>query len=120
NLNRGIAVPLRRALSHYMQPVKLQHGHRDLLAVLKEQPGHADLFCDNARAQHLSALLAYDCSLISTSTPAARSSFISASTVWGVGSTISSRRLCVRISNWSRDFLLTCGLRRTVNFSILF
>ena len=45
---------------------------------------------------------------------------MSASTVCGVGSTMSRRRLCVRISNWSRDFLFTCGPRRTVNFSILF
>src|SRR5579863_4213173 len=57
--------------------------------------------------------------LISTSTPAARSSFISASTVCGVGSTMSSTRLWVRISNCSRDFLSICGERLTVNFSIL-
>ena len=49
---------------------------------------------------------------------AARSSFISASTVCGVGSTISKRRLCVRISNCSRLFLSTCGERFTVNFSM--
>src|SRR5207245_8907514 len=52
--------------------------------------------------------------LISTSTPAGRSSFISASTVCWVGSRMSSRRLCVRISNCSRDFLSTCGDRSTV------
>src|SRR6185369_9322161 len=57
-------------------------------------------------------------SLISTSTPAARSSFMSASTVCGVGSTMSRRRLCVRISNCSRLFLSTCGERLTVNFSM--
>src|SRR5690606_21900680 len=57
-------------------------------------------------------------SLISTSTPAARSSFISASTVCGVGSTMSRRRLWVRISNCSRLFLSTCGERLTVNFSM--
>src|SRR3989454_9277552 len=51
--------------------------------------------------------------LISTSTPAGRSSFISASTVCCVGSRISSRRLWVRISNASRDFLSTCGERNT-------
>ena len=39
------------------------------------------------------------CSLISTSTPAGRSSFISASTVLSVGSTMSIRRWWVRISN---------------------
>src|SRR5689334_14374720 len=51
--------------------------------------------------------------LISTSTPAGRSSFISASTVCCVGSRMSSRRLWVRISNCSRDFLSTCGDRNT-------
>src|ERR1700744_1743826 len=40
-----------------------------------------------------------------------------ASTVCGVGSTMSRRRLCVRISNCSRLFLSTCGERLTVNFS---
>ncbi|VDY04781.1 protein of unknown function [Thiomonas sp. Bio17B3] len=39
------------------------------------------------------------CSLISTSTPAGRSSFIKASTVLSVGSTMSIRRKWVRISN---------------------
>src|SRR5262249_5445343 len=57
--------------------------------------------------------------LISTSTPADRSSFISASSVCCVGSRMSSRRLCVRISNCSRDFLSTCGDRSTVNLLIL-
>ena len=52
--------------------------------------------------------------LISTSTPAGRSSFISASTVCCVGSSMSNSRLCVRISNCSRDFLSTCGERNTV------
>jgi hypothetical protein len=32
---------------------------------------------------------------------------------------MSSTRLCVRISNCSRDFLSMCGERRTVNFSSL-
>src|SRR4029453_4519196 len=50
-------------------------------------------------------------SLISTSTPAGRSSFMSESTVCGVGSTMSSRRLWVRISNCSRSVLSTGGLR---------
>jgi hypothetical protein len=47
------------------------------------------------------------------------SSFISASTVCGVGFTMSSTRLWVRISNCSRDFLSTCGERLTVKRSIL-
>src|SRR6201987_6293075 len=51
--------------------------------------------------------------LISTSTPAGRSSFISAATVCCVGSRMSIRRLGVRISKASRDFLSTWGERRT-------
>src|SRR5207248_7809456 len=51
--------------------------------------------------------------LISTSTPADRSSFMRASSVCCVGSRMSSSRLCVRISNCSRDFLSTCGERST-------
>lgn len=47
------------------------------------------------------------CSAISTSTPAGKSRRISASTVLSVGSTMSIRRWCVRISNWSRDVLFT-------------
>src|SRR3989344_1621069 len=54
----------------------------------------------------------HHCSLISTSTPAGRSSFIRASTVLSVGSTMSIRRWWVRISNWSREVLLTWGERR--------
>jgi hypothetical protein len=56
--------------------------------------------------------------LISTSTPAGRSSFINASTVCGVGSKMSISRLCVLISNCSRDFLSTCGERSTVHLLI--
>ena len=37
-----------------------------------------------------------------------------ASTVLAVGSKMSMTRLCVRISNCSRDFLSMCGLRSTV------
>ena len=44
-------------------------------------------------------LLADHCNLISTSTPAGRSSFISWSTVLSVGSMMSISRRCVRISN---------------------
>src|SRR5574340_89582 len=56
--------------------------------------------------------------LISTSTPAGRSSFIRASTVLSVGSMMSIRRRCVRISNWSRELLLTWGERSTSKRSI--
>src|SRR5437763_826746 len=63
---------------------------------------------------HMVYLCSFPKALISTSTPAGRSSFISASTVCGVGSRMSSKRLCVRISNCSRDFLSTSGERSTV------
>src|SRR3989338_3820880 len=56
--------------------------------------------------------------LISTSTPADNSNFINASIVCCVGSTISKSLLWVRISNCSRDFLSTCGLRKTQYLSI--
>lgn len=56
------------------------------------------LFLPAAEVQLSSALINY-CNLISTSTPAGKSSFINASTVLSVGSTMSIRRTWVRISN---------------------
>ena len=44
---------------------------------------------------------------------AGKSSFMSAATVLSVGSTMSISRWCVRIPNWSRDVLFTCGERST-------
>jgi len=49
-----------------------------------------------------------------TSTPAGRSRFMSLSTVAAVGAVMSTRRECVRVSNCSRESLLTCGERRSV------
>lgn len=51
------------------------------------------------------------------STPAGSSRPFRASTVLPVGSTMSKTRLCVRISNCSRDFLSMLGERRTVKIS---
>ena len=48
------------------------------------------------------------------STPDAKSNFIRASTVWGVGSNISINLLCVLVSNCSLLFLSICGDRNTV------
>lgn len=56
---------------------------------------------------------AFHYSFISTSTPADKSRRIKASIVCGVGSSISRSLLWVRISNCSRDFLSTWGLRNT-------
>src|SRR5699024_6148468 len=52
-------------------------------------------------------------SLISMLTSSARSSRMSESTAFGVGSTMSIRRLCVRISKCSRLSLYLCGERMT-------
>src|SRR5262249_37047500 len=71
------------------------------------------------RSPHSSLIVPVRHVLISPSTPADRSSFISASRVCCVGSRMSSSRLCVRISNCSRDFLSTCGERSTQYLLIL-
>src|SRR5437762_6628173 len=55
------------------------------------------------------------CTLISTSTPAGRSSLVSASIVCERESRMSIKRLCVFSSNCSRLFLSMCGLRSTVH-----
>src|SRR6266581_5589136 len=54
------------------------------------------------------------------STPAGRSSRISESTVFGVGSMMSIRRLCVRISKCSRESLYLCGdlMTQYTDFSV--
>src|SRR5213079_869073 len=126
-LQRDVTVLLGRAVAQHLAIAELEHGHRDMFAGLRKDPRHPDLLCDHSGA-HRRASCSFcpleartgskNQSLISTSTPAARSSFIRASTVCGVGSTMSSRRLCVRISNCSRLFLSMCGERLTVKRSI--
>src|SRR3954447_13816758 len=125
-LQRGVTVLLAGAVTQHLAIAQLEHGHRDVLTGLGKDPCHPDLLCDHSGAHRRASCLSVrysrtgskNQSLISTSTPAARSSFISASTVCGVGSTMSRRRLWVRISNCSRLFLSTCGERLTVNFSM--
>src|SRR3990167_7450895 len=56
--------------------------------------------------------------LISISTPAGSDKFVSASMTFGVGPYTSINRLCVRISNCSRDDLSIKDERFTVNFAI--
>src|SRR5579871_1168848 len=82
------------------------------LAAFLEESGLPYFFAN--QGFYAVAHLPYPYNLISTSTPAGRSSFIKASMVRWFGFTISTSRLWVRISNCSRDFLSTCGLRRTV------
>ena len=58
-LDGGIAIPVSGALRHNLQVVELKHGHRNLLAVFQQQPGHAQLLRDYARA-HCHAPLNFD------------------------------------------------------------
>src|SRR5690606_31643731 len=89
--------------------------HRHGLAVVGEDAAHAGLAADDAQRIFLRGHgFGPQVSLIWTSTPAASSSFISASTVLSLGSTMSSTRLCVRVSYWSRASLSTCGDVRMV------
>src|SRR5688500_7071862 len=86
-----------------------RHGNRS--PVFREDPRHAELAADQSDGHCYSTL-------ISTSTPAGRSSFVSASMVCGRESLMSMSRLWVRSSNCSRLFLSTCGLRNTVQRSV--
>src|SRR5262249_30693295 len=117
-LQRHVAVLVLGAVGDDLAIGEAQHRDRHVLATVRKDAGHPDLLCDHSGTHVWCPVFLAAQSLISTSTPAARSSFINASTVCGVGSTMSSRRLCVRISNCSRLFLSTCGERLTVNFSI--
>src|SRR5690606_25003503 len=115
DLHSAVAVGLDRL--HLGDAVRggFDQGHRDGRAVFGEHSAHAGLTADNAQRMNLRG---HDSgpqvSLIWTSTPAASSSFISASTVLSLGSTMSSTRLCVRVSYWSRASLSTCGDVRMV------
>src|SRR6185312_1605241 len=90
---------------------RLDQGHGNRTAVLGEEPAHPAFFSNQSDA-HVQPRS--QPSLICTSTPAARSSFINASTVLSFGSTMSSTRLWVRVSYWSRASLSTCGDTRMV------
>src|SRR5205823_5840496 len=88
----------------------LYHGDRDNPVVVPHL-GHAELGAQDAL--HLPVHQSGPYSLISMSTPAGRSRRMSESTVLGVGSMMSIRRLCVRISKCSRESLYLCGERMT-------
>src|SRR6185437_7853502 len=97
---------------------RLDQRHRHRASVFGEDAAHA-AFLSHQSDTHLRSPSVAQPSLICTSTPAARSSFISASTVLSLGSTMSSTRLWVRVSYWSRASLSTCGETRMVYRSIL-
>ena len=114
DLHGLVAVALRRLHLRDDTRASLEHGRRMHGAVGVEQLRHPDFLAEES-CDHGYFPCSLPNALISTSTPAGRSSFISASTVCGVGSKMSMSRLCVRISNCSRDFLSTCGERSTVH-----
>src|SRR3989442_1285121 len=127
-LHRVLAVLAFHAALHDGAWSRLQHRASHQRAVWLDRLSHPQLDSENSVDCHAVFLFspetrvpsidayfaAWPKALISTSTPGGRSSFISASTVSGVGSRMSISRLCVRISNCSRDFLSTCGERSTV------
>src|SRR5512135_588651 len=109
----GAEAELHPAVAHLhdVAGARLDHGDGHRGAVLREHTGHAELAADQSVGHRYSTL-------ISTSTPAGRSSLVSASIVWGRESLMSSSRLWVRSSNCSRLFLSMCGLRSTVHRSV--
>ncbi len=110
-----ISIRIDRLYLGYRTRAHLNNRYRYVLTFRGEQPHHPNFFTYQSFTHYLYSVplqrLRNDrikCySLISTSTPGERSSFIKASTVCWVGSRISSSRLCVLISNCSRDFLST-------------
>src|SRR2546422_1955512 len=92
---------------HHGTGARLDHRYRHRRALRVEDARHAELPADQSGHPYST--------LISTSTPAGRSSFVRASTVWERVSMMSISRLWVFSSNCSRLFLSMCGLRSTVH-----
>src|SRR5574341_363563 len=109
HLDRLVTVLLQRLHLDYCERSGLDHRHGYGLAVALENLGHAQLAPQDAFNAH---------SLISMSTPDGSCSRIRASTVLEVGSRMSISRLCVRISNCSRESLSMWGERITVKRSM--
>src|SRR2546423_1885221 len=91
---------------HHRARARLDHRHGHVGALGVEHARHAE-FATNQSGHYWT--------LISTSTPAGRSSLANASIVCERESRISISRLCVFSSNCSRLFLSMCGLRSTVH-----
>src|SRR5258708_5656695 len=100
----GVAILLDGAKPDHGAGACLKHGHGHGNAALVKDLGHAHLAGDEA----------FGHSLISMFTPLGSERRISASTTLGLGSRMSMLRLCVRISNCSRESLSMNGPRITV------
>src|SRR6201992_1422455 len=111
-LHGRVAVTVRRAHGGNHAGAGLDDGDRRDLPGLVEYLGHPELGAQDP-FQLLGHCRCVPQSLISMSTPAGRSSRMSESTVFGVGSMMSISRLCVRISKCSRESLYLCGERMT-------
>src|SRR5213082_3349936 len=97
--------------------LRARHLHHRARARFDHRDGHVRaLGVEHARhAQLATNQSGHYWTLISTSTPAGRSSLVSASIVCERESRMSISRLCVFSSNCSRLFLSMCGLRSTVH-----
>src|SRR3989440_2993670 len=91
---------------HHRTRARFDHRDGHVRALGVEHARHAELATNQS---------GHYCTLISTSTPAGRSSLVSASIVCERESSMSISRLCVFSSNCSRLFLSMCGLRSTVH-----
>src|SRR3712207_2688145 len=84
----GAKAQLDSAIPNLHHPARASFDHRDgdSRPVFSKHPGHAELAANQSHAHRYSTL-------ISTSTPAGRSSLVKASIVWGRESLMSMSRL---------------------------
>src|SRR5438094_494518 len=105
-LDAKAGLDLRARDLHHRARARFDHRDGHVRALGVEHPRHAELATNQS---------GHYCTLISTSTPAGRSSLVKASIVCERESRMSISRLCVFSSNCSRLFLSMCGLRSTVH-----
>src|SRR2546423_10683740 len=105
-LDAKAELDLRARDLHHRARARLDHRDGHVRALGVEHARHAQLATNQS---------GHYWTLISTSTPAGRSSLVNASIVCERESRMSISRLCVFSSNCSRLFLSMCGLRSTVH-----
>src|SRR5213076_649709 len=105
-LDAKAELDLRARDLHHRARARFDHRDGHVRALGVEHARHAQLATNQS---------SHYWTLISTSTPAGRSSLVSASIVCERESRMSISRLCVFSSNCSRLFLSMCGLRSTVH-----
>src|SRR5256714_5968298 len=105
-LDAKAELDLRARDLHHRARARFDHRDGHVRALGVEHARHAQLATNQS---------GHYWTLISTSTPAGRSSLVNASIVCERESRMSISRLCVFSSNCSRLFLSMCGLRSTVH-----